>query len=263
MDNIKKALDDVIDLFPDEIKSGTIHEHYSSYLLILKTVMSYPDSDKKTKILDVGAGSGIITMALQNMGHSVTAVDTWAEYGENFENQSGINDDIINRLETNGVKTIPCDIEKDSLPFDDNCFDMVLCLDVIEHLHNSPKKVLAETRRVLRPGGKLILTTPNLATLKNRLYMLFGRSVYTDMDYWYNNEPFFGHVREYTVGEVKSILKQQQFNIDLCKLSNSHQIYILKDFQFTLYTFAMMFYLMVTAVIPKFRYTMIVVSLKN
>ena len=139
---------------------------------------------------------------------------------------------------------------------------MVLCLDVIEHLHTSPKKILAEARRVLKPGGKLILTTPNLTTLKNRLYMLFGRTVYTDLDYWYNSEPFFGHVREYTVKEVKSILTQQKFRLDLFKLSNSHQIYILKDFKFRPYTFLMMFYLMITAFIPNFRYTMITVSSK-
>lgn len=45
-----------------------------------------------------------------------------------------------------------------SLPFKDGEFSTVLCTEVLEHLH-SPRVAIAEMRRVLRPGGKLILTT--------------------------------------------------------------------------------------------------------
>lgn len=45
-----------------------------------------------------------------------------------------------------------------NLPFEDNTFDVVLCTEVLEHLH-TPEKAAAEMIRVLKPGGKLVLTT--------------------------------------------------------------------------------------------------------
>ncbi len=74
-------------------------------------------------------------------------------------------------LEQGGYQVIPIDIEKSFdrciivdankiLPFKDNSFDLVWCSEVIEHLAD-PAYTLAEFRRMLKPQGKMILTTPN------------------------------------------------------------------------------------------------------
>ena len=61
----------------------------------------------------------------------------------------------------------------DGLPFEDASMDLVVMGEVIEHLFD-PDRALEEIRRVLAPGGTLILTTPNLASWSNRLLLLFG-----------------------------------------------------------------------------------------
>ncbi len=52
-------------------------------------------------------------------------------------------------------------IENDRFPFSDNVFDLVIFAEIIEHLLNDPCRVMREIKRVLKPNGTLILTTPN------------------------------------------------------------------------------------------------------
>jgi predicted SAM-dependent methyltransferase len=61
-----------------------------------------------------------------------------------------------------------------TLPFEDNSFDYILFLDVIEHLFY-PEQLIAvkELKRVLKPGGKIILSVPNLAHLASRISFFF------------------------------------------------------------------------------------------
>ncbi|MBT8137110.1 MAG: class I SAM-dependent methyltransferase [Gammaproteobacteria bacterium] len=89
-------------------------------------------------------------------------------------------------LERHGYHVASIDIEKhyenaliadvnDGLPFADASYDLVWCSEVIEHLQ-SPEQFVAECERVLKPGGKLILTTPNSAFWLYPLARLFGKT---------------------------------------------------------------------------------------
>lgn len=61
------------------------------------------------------------------------------------------------------------DLELDPLPADDSTFDLVVALALVEHLHN-PDNFLREVRRVLRPGGVLLLSTPNWQYASRHFY---------------------------------------------------------------------------------------------
>jgi len=259
---LKGILAEVFDLFPDEIRKRTLYPNYYQYLLILKTALPYLNENKEARILDVGAGGGVIPLVLRKAGYECSAIDTWTEYSKEYSNRMGIEEDIIERLERNGIQVDYCDIEKEVLPFKDRSFNIVLLLDVIEHLHNSPKKVLKEIWRVLVPNDVLIITTPNLATLKNRVYLLFGRSNYVELREWYDNEPFFGHIREYTSHEVENMLRWEGFKVKQTGLSNCLQSPAIKNFRFKPYQLLMSLYLLVTTIIPKLRYLMIVIAQK-
>jgi 2-polyprenyl-3-methyl-5-hydroxy-6-metoxy-1,4-benzoquinol methylase len=65
------------------------------------------------------------------------------------------------------------------LPFEPASFETIICGDLIEHLR-WPDRFLTRVRPLLRPGGRLVLTTPNIANWTIRLQLLFGRFRYTD-----------------------------------------------------------------------------------
>ena len=219
-----RILNDIIALFsPINIEKGICH-NYNRYIFLLKRVLLpiiKAKTDRKLRVLDVGAGAGIYSMFLRKKGQDVTAVDTWNEYTN--DNIMGCKEDIIKRLKNAGVIVKEQNIVEERLDFPDNTFDLVLFIDVIEHLLK-PKKVLLEINRVLKKGGCLVLETPNTATLRNRIAFLTGKSISFNFDYWFNSDTFYGHIREYTIGELKKMLEITGFGVsnilshDLCLL---------------------------------------------
>jgi 2-polyprenyl-3-methyl-5-hydroxy-6-metoxy-1,4-benzoquinol methylase len=71
------------------------------------------------------------------------------------------------------------DIESMELPFEPASFDAIVCGDLVEHLRD-PGSALARLRPLLRPNGRLVLSTPNVANWAMRLSLLGGRWRYTD-----------------------------------------------------------------------------------
>lgn len=69
-------------------------------------------------------------------------------------------------------------VETDPLPYPDDHFDVTLFCEVVEHLTNDPLAALMEIRRVLKQGGRLVLTTPNSTSARNLLKIITGKSVY-------------------------------------------------------------------------------------
>jgi SAM-dependent methyltransferase len=273
--DIEDLLEDIFRLFPEDVKFKELNQNYHRYLLELSTILRFTKDIKGDKILDLGTGGGVIPLVLKKYGADVSCVDTWEAHSSDLDIfKVGDANTVVDRLRNNGIKTIRCDIEKDKLPFEDDTFDFVWMLAVIEHLHASPKDILREIHRVLKRGGHLILSTPNMATLKNRIFVLFGKSNYVPIDFWFNKTPFYGHVREYTIEEIKWMLEMCDFNIKHKELSNCLQIptrvknnkdfHYDREFRINSYErLVMLGYLAFTALMPNLRYYMIVVGTKK
>jgi 2-polyprenyl-3-methyl-5-hydroxy-6-metoxy-1,4-benzoquinol methylase len=153
----------------------------------------------KGNILDIGSGIGVFAAAMAYLGHTVVSADV------NADNHGWING--------HGVKTVSCNILDQPLPFADASFDLVTMFDVIEHLHGSPSHALAEVRRVLRPGGSLIVETPNVVNLRRRLVMLLGKNP-ASVKYFYDSSlPYSGHVYEYTKEDLERVLLWSGFQL--------------------------------------------------
>ena len=211
--NIKEILKSTIDLFPEDVINRGINANYKRYLFVLQKVLFPLLREHKDilQVLDIGVGAGLYSLALSRLGFECHAIDTWSEYKDQYNNRMGNKKDILERFERNNVKAKECDILASPLPFIDEEFDLALFIDVIEHL-STPKSALKEISRVLRNGGYLILETPNTACLSNRVKALLGKSVYaTNLDYWFNADQFYGHIREYTATELKWMLNQCGF----------------------------------------------------
>lgn len=168
-----------------------------------------------SKILDIGCSKCDVLLTLKKIGFtSLTGLNLfpydfkWLSNSDYYEQNFGNSG--------NKIRYSVCDVDVNPFPFKDSSYDVILLFDVLEHLHD-PKHVLSECRRVLSSGGLIVISTPNGANLKNRLYSILGKSVhppinlYFDDKYRVNNggvRRFTGHVREYTMKELESYMLQ-------------------------------------------------------
>jgi len=132
-----------------------------------------------------------------------------------------INEKSLEIAHSRGIKVVKCDLNSCALPHSDEYFDLVLMNEVIEHLVN-PDNALKEAHRVLRPGGLLVVTSPNLAWWVNRIVLMLGYQPYwTEVSTMFNvgkfhrsiNEPLSGHLRLYTLRSLRELLKMHGFTV--------------------------------------------------
>jgi len=156
------------------------------------------------RIVELGAAPGVQAAALARAGYRVTAVDLGAASDGWGEQPEGT---MAATLAEAGAELVVWDLEQTPYPLPDDSFDAVVLTEVLEHLREYPADVLTESRRLLRPGGLLVLTTPNAAYVLNRIRILAGRSVYTPLNDWLYGLPHARHAREYTKGELELLVR--------------------------------------------------------
>ena len=107
------------------------------------------------------------------------------------------------------------DAERDPFPYPDGWFATVLCCELLEHLARDPMHMMVEINRVLRPGGHLLLTTPNIASLRSIAAILQGYHPGLFTHYVHPDkaatEP--RHYREYTPTEIRRLLEDAGFTV--------------------------------------------------
>ena len=99
----------------------------------------------EAKMLDAGCGEGVLVEKYRSQGRDISGIDL------NVSNRYVLKGDILN------------------MPFDDESFDIVLSLDVIEHLNITDQPLsLREMKRVMKKEGRIIISVPNLAHRESR-----------------------------------------------------------------------------------------------
>ncbi|GAA0858887.1 class I SAM-dependent methyltransferase [Aliiglaciecola litoralis] len=182
----------------DEWQRGYYVDHKQRYLADLKLIL---DNVTDNTLLEVGAAPGHMTALMKACGINVTGVDLNPERVSN----------IITAFD---MDIRQCDVEREPLPFEDETFDFIVFNEIFEHLRIDPPFVLCELNRILQPGGKLMLTTPNLYSLPSIARFLTGRSI-ADPVIEYSklrNMGHMGHVREYSAHEVSRCLFASGFS---------------------------------------------------
>ncbi|MBT3866186.1 methyltransferase domain-containing protein [Candidatus Woesearchaeota archaeon] len=109
-----------------------------------------------------------------------------------------------------------CDLNEGKLPLKDGEVDVVIAGEIVEHLFNA-RKFLEECYRILSPGGALILSTPNMVSLKNRLRSLFGkipRHACFPIDYPFKEKyDMQKHVNDFTLFTLRDLLEKVGFKV--------------------------------------------------
>lgn len=173
----------------------------------LKNVLKGISFSSHKKVLDIACGVSLL--------------------GKTFSDQVygfDLNPQAVKVAQKNGIQAKVGDVEK-KWDYPDNYFDIVIASHIIEHVVN-PDQLILEAKRVLKKGGLLIVSTPNLAAWFNRILLLVGV------------QPFFtevstidktlgikftrkliqlrsplGHLRVFTLGSLKDILSMHGFKI--------------------------------------------------
>ena len=110
------------------------------------------------KILDVGAGRGLVARMLAEEGFDVSACD--------------VSSDSVNLLRQQGLVSFVFDLEEDEL---EQKYDAIFCMEVLQYLRY-PEKTVSKLKAALNPNGMLIISVPNEFHLLRRLGILFGRT---------------------------------------------------------------------------------------
>ena len=147
----------------------------------------------RLKVLDIGCANGAILRPLVQQ-HELHGVDI----GEQF----------VRLANANGIKAVEHNIESGPLPYSDKTFDAVFCGETIEHLVNTDR-LMFELNRVLKPGGKLVLTFPNIRTLLSLAMMAFF-----DLPPMYSARYHAFHYRDFTLRTIKMVLRNHGFRYE-------------------------------------------------
>lgn len=155
------------------------------------------------RVLDFGAYFGNFSLMAATLGFAVDAVDSYAAYAPAMDRAQSL-------MRARGITVIDfasAGFDLRRLP--PASYDAVLCLGVIEHIPHSPKGMLEALDGALKPGGTLVLDTPNLAYLYKREALAEGRSIFPSIaDQYLTEPPFEGHHREYTTAEIRWMLER-------------------------------------------------------
>jgi ubiquinone/menaquinone biosynthesis C-methylase UbiE len=190
-----------------EIPPNTLNSEAAplAHQAIHDMVVGILEKEPRGPLLDVPAGEGALAARLIAAGFEVSCCDLYPE---------------IFRL--NGVSIQQGDLNGE-LPFADRSFDYVTCLEGLEHIEN-PQQAIREFARVLRPGGKVIVSIPNILNIEERLkWLLYGytshfkpmtRAHVARLRAEYDNrEEIAAHVNPIGYSELRYILEKHGFEI--------------------------------------------------
>ncbi len=152
-------------------------------------------------VVDVGGGISPFAPGAAELGYHTLLFDDHLTDSTTTVKERTLEDVIKPR----GVEVHHRDVQAHGLGLPDESVDAFTSFGVLEHLHGSPKPLLEEMMRCLRPGGVLFLGAPNCVNLRKRLTVPFGYGKWSRFEDWYEPLQFRGHVREPDVEDLRRI----------------------------------------------------------
>ena len=142
------------------------------------------------RVLEVGAGSGAMSLRLHDAGFAVSASDLFRE-----------------SFKPDDVPFLAADLNAEFAPQFSGRFDAVMALEIVEHLEN-PRHLLRQLRAILPAGGQLILSTPNIANpVSQALFLRRGEFQ------WFRDEDYRGqgHIPPLSPWQIEKVLAECGF----------------------------------------------------
>ncbi|MCM8820313.1 MAG: class I SAM-dependent methyltransferase [Candidatus Omnitrophica bacterium] len=183
-------------------KSGTEYLNYGREIVLQWSVEfivnQYRNKNQKTfLILDHGCGRGDDLINIDKKIKELNLDVKLELYGiENYP-------PYVKECQSKGIHVISLDIERDIYPFDEHSVDIIITNQVLEHTKEI-FWIFEQFTRILKPEGILIIGVPNLASLHNRILLLFGHQPTAQ-------QSLGAHVRSFTLPDLRSFVEVNQF----------------------------------------------------
>lgn len=175
----------------------SLHLSRPRYNLIAQLLAPY----RGAQTADISSGFGFLDVLLtEHYGLSVVTT----EHPHNFPAYTGL-------LRARGIAVLPWELAHGGCPLAPESQDVVIFGEVLEHLKLPPRRVLRQVLALLRPGGMLLLTTPNIARQANIEKLERGENILEpfreDVPPERDVTDYVSHIREYTVQEVVDLVE--------------------------------------------------------
>jgi len=177
-----------------------------------KTLAITPPGTESDSILEMGAYMQITPALKTKLGYGEVRGCYYGPAG-------GVNDASI--ISENG-DVFACKIdlfnaEIDHFPYENDHFSCILCCELLEHLPTDPMHMMSEIHRIVKQGGYLVLTTPNIASLRsiNAVLQGFHPQLFSTYLRPKEGETDARHHREYTCTEIRQLLENSGFEVTL------------------------------------------------
>ena len=203
-ESLKTIEDCTRTLYPEDQALSEWHKTYVSdhkSRIALDLDMAKEYVIQNSNVLEFGSVPLVFTAALSASDYNVTGCDIAPER-------------YATTIDKIGIHVVKCDIETEKLPFSDNSFDAVIFNELFEHLRINPIFTLSEVLRVMKPGAPMMLSSPNLRSLRGIAnFLLKNRTSGNPYAEYQKLEKLghMGHVREYTTKEVIEFLESVGF----------------------------------------------------
>ena len=188
-----------------EVNDSYLQEHLERFRHVFSAV---PKDKGSGRLLEIGSITNTVPVYLNNLGygfvaaHSLAKVETW------------LSEAALHPFIAQGCLRIDYfDFERDLSPYEENTFNCVVCSEVLEHLSIDPMNMMSQINNALKPGGRLVLSTPNVASLGALHRILIGGNPYVYSPF-YKSESTNRHNREYTCFEVRRLLRASGFEVE-------------------------------------------------
>jgi len=176
---------------------GSLFDHVygrENLARICETVAIVPPASQESVLLDIGCYAPMLSVYHESLGYgNMVAVSNYDWEALSKEHQER------GRAAGFNLRVLTLDVEKERLPLPDQSVDVVLLLEVLEHFSRDPLFVMAEINRVMKPGGKVVLSTPNSVGAHLFLGFLTGNNPYNEP---YNAVDSNRHNRLYSPAEM-------------------------------------------------------------
>jgi glycosyltransferase involved in cell wall biosynthesis/SAM-dependent methyltransferase len=187
-----------------------IHTHQTR---LEKTLaITPPPGNVSDRVLEMGAYLQITPALKSKLGYGEVRGCYFGAAGETNRRQ----------VASETGETFACEIdlfnaELDPFPYPNEHFKTVLCCELLEHLPSDPMHMMGEINRILERGGNLVLTTPNIASLRSIAAVLQGFHPQLFSTYLrpQQGETDARHHREYTPLEIRQLLENSGFEVTL------------------------------------------------